>query len=634
MATNKVKTYNKGFEFNQNKLNYTFQVSKRNWLWLLLLLLLLPLLLFVRCNRQITVTTLDKFTGEEIPGVEVKMNYTSHYLFKNGRFFASIPEERIDTTDVDGKATFSKLGCSVYSYIFYGLSKATFTATDECHSADPDPSKCLFHYTWKKKINMVEKTTSITMEVVDKENHDPLANARVVYQYTLNGNETVDSVFTNGAGQFELANVPQCGDINFRTVSCYGYEDENNLVRNVAAIKSVPDSAIIELTPVKQSFSYFVKNKFTKEPIPEATVTVTLTSPGGNKIVGQATTNVDGKGRGVYNDAFILAKVALHGSKTGYKDGDFEGDYTVEEFAKLPDSLRVVYLEPEPNLEQFQNVDSITGAPIAGVVNAIHRSSIDGNEYDTQEISNRNGVFYVRALVGDHLNIESTHQYYETKITDIEKFSKGQIIPMMPKKTSLNFRTVDAADWSLLDNCTLMITTSLGRTLMPKNSGNGEFTVEDLYYTENLSITASKQDYGTNSTKVNNDPVTELMNAPQERRDIPLEVSLPPCENKGESVTGVNAGNVSRPASYNMGTDSGTFVLDFDNGGAYPDEIKVYNHKPGEPYNSRQPIYTTGMTTGTGSVAITFSQGSVITIVVMTGSDDNSDWQYYIHCPK
>lgn len=633
----KPKTYNykKGFKFRKENLEYTFQLRKRNWKWLWLLLLLLPLLLLIRCEREIAVSTVAKVSKDPISNVKVTMKYNSHYLYNDGHFFTSTPETHTITTDKDGNGKFTKLGCSVYSYIFYCLSKAEFTVEDKCHKADPDPTTCNFHYTWHKDITLSEIVEDLNMEVVDRETGDPLADAGVVYQYKVNGENRIDSARTTPAGQFVVKGAPVCGIVDFKLVSCYGYEDLKNHRRHVPNILSSPDSARLALVPLKTSFTYFVKNKFTKEPIPGATVNVTLTSGNGKVLRGQSTTNVDGKGRGAYKDAFILAKVDLKATKSGYKDGHLDGDYTVEQFSKLPDEQRVVYLEPEPYLEEFQNVDSITGVPIAGVENAIHRESIDGNSYDITETSNRNGKFSVTALAGDKLDITSSHRYYETKKTVIAKFDKGRIIKMKPKQVSLKFRTVDGVDWSLLGGCALEITTADGRSLKPTNSGNGEFTVDGLYCSDKLSITASKSGFGTNDVTINNTDVYELIHADQKKRDIPLNEDLPPCNGGNSGEDNVAAGTVSAPQSFNMGKDSGVFNFEYYTGNACPDEILIYNHKPGENYANSAPIwkYPMGCTQGNLTNMIKFDRGSVITIVVKTGPADGSAWNYHVYCP-
>lgn len=626
--------YSKKINFKDNESDYIFQLKKRHWKWLWLLLLLL---LFIRCEREIDVTAIEDGSKNPIPDVEVELSYTAHCLFKNGKFFCNEPISRTMVTDDDGRAEFKKLPCSLYSYIFYALSKATYRSTADCHYQDPNPDHSLFHYTWNKTLIMVPKTVDLDLTVLDRETEEQLAGAVVEYQFSLAGEEKADSTITEANGKCTLMGVPLCGEVLLSCVSCYGYADTTNVLIDVPTALACSDSAVVHLTPLKESFTYFVKNKYTKQPVPGATVEVVLRSGRGKILRGQSTTNVDGRGVGAYEDAFVLAELELNASKSHYKDGHLDKKYTVEKFASLPDSQCVVYLEPEPYMEQFQNVDSITGEPIAGVTNKILNKTIKGTEENSTEISNRNGIFYIKAMEGDHITINSElKDYYEPKTTIIDKFDKGQIIKMKPIRVDLTFRTIEGDTGDILPDCDLKVSATVTHASSPTNSGSGTFAVKNLFAGERISITASKDEYGTNSSKVNNAKVIDLMKAPQSRRDIPLMIELPPCNASQEGKNNVSAGSVFGPVSYNVGQTSGTFELLYETGSTCSDCIDVYNHTSKEDYNVRPPIFSTGqiITNGPMSRAITFSNGTVITIVVTTGPKDDSMWNYHISCPE
>ena len=77
--------FKKKFKFSKEQDEYTFQLrKKRNYWWLLLFLL--PLLLFIRCDHDITVQTIDEATETPITDVPVTMSYRPHLLFENGHF--------------------------------------------------------------------------------------------------------------------------------------------------------------------------------------------------------------------------------------------------------------------------------------------------------------------------------------------------------------------------------------------------------------------------------------------------------------------------------------------------------------------------------------------------------------------
>ena len=625
--------FKKDFVFDNGKSEYQFQLKKQNhhWLWLLLTVLFF-LLCCIRCEKTISVTTVDKISGDALENVEVILSHVDYYIYKDGRFFGGELQRDTLNTDANGTVTFEMQDCSVFSYIFCAFVKAEYTAIGDCHHLEPSSESSLFHYTWNKILSLSPNTSDISWHIYDKETKEPLAGACVIYKYQLSGTNKIDSVKSDAAGKCILKGVPTCGNVTLSKVSCYGFEEAASVEYNVPTINAEPDSAMTELIPLKTSFTFFVKNKNTKQPVPGATVDVVLTSGSGKTVRGQSQTNVDGKGRGAYDDAFILANLDFTARKVHYKDGHYDKKITVEKFNNLPDSARVIYLEPEPYMEEFQNIDSITGVPIMGVENTITVTS-NGKDSSQTEISNRNGVFYVQAKEGDKIHIVSTHDYYETKETNIESFAKGEIILMNPKRVSLNFRTIDVEDGSLLDDCILEVTTSRSNVSDPHNSGNGEFSVAGLYVDETISIIASKFDYGTNAIKIHNVKVSDLMNAPQNARDIPLALDLEPCNASNSGASDVSAGSVSTPQSYNMGQKSGRFEIKWSNGGSCPDKIDVYNHNPGEDYTKTSPVFTTGMTAGDGSATVQFSKGSVITIIVTTGPDDGSSWSYNISCP-
>lgn len=625
--------YKKRFRYKDEQSEYTYQLKKTNWKWLWLLLLIPFLLLFVKCERDIKVCTIDELSKEVIPNVNVSISYQAHYMFKNGSFFWTESISESIKTDAAGEGVFEKLPCSVFSYIFYCLEKATYITADQCNNLRSNSDKSLFHYTWRKNLYMASKLEDLTITVKDKETDELLAGSVIVYSYEQSGRMYEDSVITSAAGTCTIKSLPRCAVLNIENARCYGYEDSGKLQINVYKAITDSDLATIRLVPLKLNFSYFVKNKFTKEPIPGALVEVVLTSSNGKVVRGQSITNVDGKGIGAYKDAFVLADLQIKASKLHYKDGSLPKKYIVEDFAVLPDELRTIYLEPEPYMVEFQNVDSITGKPIMGVVNNICINAIDGRARVLSEISNRNGIFYVKAMEGDEIKIDSElNPYYEKKFTYVENFSKGEIIKLKPILTDLTFRTIDGETGELLPQCDLVITTSISGVSTPDNSGTGEFTVQDVRLGEEISIVASKPSYSTNGDKINNDLVIDLMNASQDRRDIPLFLQLPPCDEGGDGVNASDRHTAIK--SYNMGKKRGRFQLDWETY-SIPDRIQIYNCREDE-VASHSPIFDTGMT-ATSSMQhnwISFSNGPVITVVGTTSNQSGSSWHYYIHCPE
>lgn len=109
-----------------------------------------------------------------------------------------------------------------------------------------------------------------------------------------------------------------------------------------------------------------------------------------------------------------------------------------------------------------------------------------------------------------------------------------------------------------------------------------------------------------------------------------------PCDAGAKGQSGVSAHTVSPPVSYNMGVDHGVFEVTYETGSSCPDKIDIYNHKPGENWKNGVLIFTSGMkTTPSNPITerVSFSNGSEVTVIVTTGSEDGSMWEYQLSCP-
>lgn len=623
--------YSHRFKFDENRLEYEFQMKRKShWWWLLLFLL--PLLLFIRCEKDIQVQTMEEYSGMPIGNMEVSMSYTAHYLFKNGVFFDKEPCLQTQTTDSVGQTTFSKLGCSVYSYIFYCLSEVQFTVKPACHSLTT-PVVEKFHFTRHVLLSLPPLKRDMDIKVVDAETFDAIPQATVEYSFD-NGTRQDGKEMTNPNGQVWLRDVLECGRVERLKVSAYGYADTMVATLEVKEAINRVEKRILKLRPLKEHFHFFVKNKLTGQPIPGAKAVVVLTDKGTQALRGEVTTNVDGLGRGFYENAFILSKISIKASKLHYKEGKLQGDYTVEQFNRLPDSLRVVYLEPEPYVETFRNVDTLLNQAIAGVSNEITVKSIHGNTESYTEVSNREGFFPVKAMEGDEVTIVSDlTPYYKLKHTYLEKVEGAEVIYMEPGVISLSFRTVDAMDGSLLADCKLEILSNGVYRPFPVQSGSGEFTVDNLFVNGDITIVASRPGYKTNNYSINEALVSYLMKAPQKARDIPLELDLPPCQ--GGSMVENIKGQGRQINSYDLGMRGpATFVFEYNTGDSEPDQLIIYNC-PEDKIAVSMPIYDTGhiCTKGaTFSHLVNFVE-PVVTVVAITSSE-TSIWSYRVNCPK
>lgn len=602
---------------------YTIQLVHRRRPWWLLLLLL-PLLLLIQCRKDVTVHTLEPSTDAPIAGQEVTMSYEAHFVWDDGRFFPTDTVELTQTSDSTGTAVFRDLRCSVYSYIFHCMSQARYRAESRCHLAADTLRN--FHYVSDVTLYMEPRREDLHILLLDLETGDPLPDATLTWRYRELGKELVDSGRADGAGIVTIPSMRVCGFIDTLRAGCYGYADTVATRMRCGSLIVAVDSTAMRLRPLKEQFTFFVKDKETRQPIAEAIARVTLTRPAGSQESRQVKTSIDGRGIAVYDDAFVRSVIAIRASKIHYGDGDLEGGpWTVDRFRQLPDSQRVVWLIPEPFAVEFVNVDSITGRPVAGALNRIRITDPSGNVTEEDARSNRNGVFRVKAKEGSRVEIISeSRPVYRDKHTVIDDFreSKGCRIPMSPDMGRIEFRTVKDPTGAILPNCDLTCRGSISGHLQPENSGSGEFSVM-MRLDETLSIVASRAGYTTNYTKVKDATYNELFSSPQQRRDIPLRIDLPPC-NGGTNVPKGDAGPVHQ-ASYNMGQEQGTGGMWLDFYGE-ADELTVYDGVG----TSGRIIFGPELIANKRTVSFSFTQGAV-TVVIR--SADGSSWEYEVKCP-
>lgn len=517
---NSTINFSHNLRYNEKYNEYTVQMIHRRFPWWILLLLL-PLLLLIECKHDITAHVYEVDTEYPVVGANVNMYYSARYLFKSGEFFHRDLINMDATTDETGSALFKDCPCSVFSYIFFALTRAEFTCISDCH--DVGSASCNFHYTRNVDIPVDVRRENLRIRVVDKESGDVLPGATVTYIYQEQGKERRDSVQTDGGGIAVLNGMRYCGEIEKITASLYGYADTLRMKLPCADLIIENDSTDLRLRRIKDRIEFFVRDVDTKEPIPEAVCQVTLTYKS-SKEESRVLTSLDGKGRGVYDDAFLLYTVGIKASKEHYNDSVLEGGpYIVDKFNLREPDKRTIWLRPMPQKKEFINVDSITGKPIANVRNRVIITDSEGHQRESVVKSNSNGVFPVVAKASEKVVIISECEpSYWPKRTEVGEFGKvtNRKIPLKGRPMKVNFCTVkNKVGGNLLPDCQLRIHGSVSGSLQPSNSGDGEFTVMAFIF-ENLSIDASKDGYESNSSTVHNTPVGTLVN---KRTDIPLK---------------------------------------------------------------------------------------------------------------
>lgn len=543
----KKKIIKKSFIFDANVLDYTIKLKKRRYWWLLWLLLLLPLLLLISCEKTVLVKTLNAESNYPVEKAIVNFAHNESFLFdfKDNTFLKSLDTTYRDSTNSAGIAEFVKLRYSVFSYIFKFGSQAHIQASHGCYVSDTLSTS--FHRIWDKdtlELFLHPKYVPLDFKVVDKEDNEPLINATVSIRTEFNGKQYADTVLSGIDGRVIFPKTPECGKVIEVIASLKGYQDdkiENKKIEELFG--SIDTVRTLKLIPLKEKLVFFVIDCQSKEPIPAAKATIDLELANKNKSY-TSETNVNGVGKGEFEDAYVIADVMISAEKKYYKKGSLPKKYKVEEFIKLSKEERTICLEPEGQCAEFTNIDKETGQPLAGVRNII---KIDNNgkiTYDTL-ISNANGKFTFCSIVGDKVSMVSTYppnyEDNEDQIKDedgislIEADSNKRTIPLVPILVELVFRTVEFdSPTTLVPNADLRVTVD-GKSVRPTNSGNGEFIVKAAY-TSIISIQAKKECY-SQSGAISSALTSDLIVANQKERDIPLlavmKIVLHKCFNVG-----------------------------------------------------------------------------------------------------
>jgi len=505
----------------------TIKIRKFTWWWLLIFL---PLLLLIPLKKNVYIQTIDAETGSPISNANVYFHYEKQSVRVSGS--SVIKYER--TTDTNGVVEYYALRYRVYSFIFKHFSETLIYATSDCFASDT--LQPYFHHLWSNdtiKLSLSPIFAPLDFKVIDAEDNEPLPDAKVEIIAELNGKLYIDSAITQADGRVLFSKIPRCGKVQIVKATLEGYYPDSIINKEFDELFGNIDSTrLLKLKPIKEKIVFFVVDCRTKEPIPGASVTIDFDYNGIKKSQ-KRRTNVNGVGKGEYEDAHIIADITLEAEKPYYKTGRLPGKYKVKDFINLPPAQRTICLEPIEQCIQFKNTDARTGMPLTGVKNIVKIKNGSRERMDTL-ISNGNGIFIVcGVIVGDEISIIASYPpNYEdnnTKIKDANglDLSKAPIndrtIPLKPKEVELVFRTVSDSTWSLIPNVKLKIFIDGVYLSIPNNSGNGEFKVTVLA-SSFISIEADGRDinYTLNDTTIKNVPVSRLVLANQKERDIPL----------------------------------------------------------------------------------------------------------------
>ncbi len=628
----KSKKISKSFKYFSTQNLYIIKLVNY-WKYLWLLLLVFPFLLLIECNKNIVIKTIETDSDTTLSGVGVNFQYTRYSLYESGQFFN---KEKIDLSgisDTTGLVRFEDIKYTLYSLVFKTFKKAIIDGENICYGIDTLLKT--FHYLRNEKVvdfYLKPKLFPLDFKVINSDDSLAIAGAKVYLIYKGMGANMIDSLTTDASGYVYFENTAKCRNIIKIIAKAYGYYPDSipgNLP--VELLKGGEKRRTLILTPIKESIVFFVKDCKTMQPLPDAEAVILIDGKNSNQQ--KYITNVNGVGKGIYRDIHITKVVKIEVSKPYYKTKVYDRGLTVEEFIKLPDSLKTICLDPEELSLEFENYDKETNKPLAGVKNTIY--IVDGKDTTlVSSTSNNNGIFQVPKLLRTSLiTIHSSLNpgYLPNNKSIVNELVSGLLagskeklrVPLEPKKMKVQFKTIDTDVDTLVNNAILDVFINGKKSTLVTNSGKGEFVIEASFSSE-ISIVASKEDYKTNDDKIFKRNFGDLATSINSDREIPM--IFPPCnvetygyEGEGEFLK-----------EYNMGTMSGEFIFEYDTNVA-ADHIIVFPGRK-DRINSLKPIFEVNVATnGKTQQKIRFNGTRIITVLVKGNSPQ---WNYTVNCPN
>jgi hypothetical protein len=626
MKKEKIIKTNIRFDKSQSEYTVAIQDRKRRWWLLLLLLLLLPLL--INLKKDITVCVLDD-NDKPVNAAKVEFNFVASHLYKRGKFFVNDVNYRSERTNIDGICVFKDCPYSVYGMIFKMFHKSRIVVSSDC-IVPLEATQCYYYIFCKQTLYVTKEIADIAIKVLDSDDNEPISGVMVHYRYRADDQTVVDSARTNAAGYIMLRRADKCGKIEYLRGSAYGYVDDEKNDLNVSDCVRDPSQTDLLLEPIKESVTFFVTNCNSRQPLPGAVAKITVSSPRKSKTY-DVSTNTDGRGRASWQGFHILAEISAVVSKPGFKDGTFKRKYTVEQFAKLPDSLRTICLDPNPRTFEFVNIDTLTNKGIKGVRNEITVVSANRSANLT-EFSGTNGAFSVEILEGDAVDIvsEKNPDYYPAK-KHFTVFSNHNVIYMMPCDTMIILQVSDANDRFPVIKVTdvhVKIHQSrkqifIGDSVFAKQPvTNWNFSTR-VFYPYDVSVEVNAAGYKDNDYQISSVPVKTLLADPVKCNILmdPL-----PLVCTGQTYSADNKSYLLE--DYDMSGYLGEFSFTYNTYSA-DDSIKIYDAPKAQRNNSNRLFHYGGSSNGERTIKLKFTS-PLVTVEVLGYS---SVWIYKIECP-
>ena len=222
-------------------------LKKKKFPWWILLLLL-PLLLLIPISRTVRLQIVQQNTLKPVTNTT-----TEFYYPEIGSFGAKVYVTQKKDTDGEGKVIYEGISEPLWYFLFDKFIGHTAKVTVHGGCLSGDGMDYPYHefprFTFKQ-IEIPEQEISVPVTVIDADTKEPIDNAKVEIIKTIDGNTTIDSLFTDSTGIIML-NSSLCAQINLIGYK-EGYENDT-LTGGADAIAQLNDtSRVLRLKPIFQ----------------------------------------------------------------------------------------------------------------------------------------------------------------------------------------------------------------------------------------------------------------------------------------------------------------------------------------------------------------------------------------------
>jgi len=418
------------FIYTADKKTYTIQLKKRNLWWLLLLLIpFFSLLLQIRIHKTVIFKTIDEQSKIEMKDATVEFSYPARNFieFSSFKFFTNQETKLVEITNEQGIASF-EVSYTLFGKLFHSKDTALVIATGGCFQSDS-----LFYNFYKLKnnfeniIELSARKKIFVFTVIDNFDKQILPDADVVVDYYINGQKQ-QFIGKSDARGIVNVEITYCSDSLSVTASKFGYESYS--VSGNHVFFGHHENRILPLEPISSPVEFIVKDLYTKRPVSNARTRLVFS----NSTI-EAITNTNGLGKAMFDSIAINKQMHIEVSHPSYFD-TITKVYTVDEFMKLSEQQRIIYIRPKPGNLDFQNIDKSTGKPLDGVLNEVFVNGEKRGDFT----SNSYGEFSVPGLSpNDKITIKASKPGYfpndftinNKRVSDLNTVEKRKI-PLEP----------------------------------------------------------------------------------------------------------------------------------------------------------------------------------------------------------